>query len=124
MSVVPKTTVLVVDDDRDNAEILEAALDSYAFDITTAGSFVEAKQKLAALTFDALVTDYSLGDGTAVELLESLGPTRPKVAILVTGYGAPEDRARSRAAGFDAHLVKPINVKELEAALHAGLAAR
>lgn len=120
---MPKTTVLVVDDDQDNAEILEASLDPVAYDITLAGSCSEARDKLATSAYDALVTDYSLGDGNAVELLESLGPARPKVAILVTGYGAAEDRERSRAAGFDAHLVKPIDVKELETALRAGLGA-
>ena len=37
--------------------------------------------------------------------------------IAVTGYGQAEDRTRTRAAGFDVHLVKPVSIEELEAAL-------
>ena len=68
------------------------------------------------------MTDYSLGDGDAVELINTLGVRRPRVAVLVTGYGSPEDRARSRAAGFDTHLLKPVSFDELVRAIRAKLA--
>ena len=42
---------------------------------------------------------------------------RPRLAVLVTGHGSPEDVALSRAAGFDAHLVKPIDFRQLERTL-------
>ena len=116
-----KPTVLVLDDDEDNVQILEAALASSGFEVRMARSCAEARELLAAAPVDALVTDFSLGDGDALELIAELGPRRPKVAVLVTGYGSPEDQARSRAAGFDAHLVKPIALDELEAALRRGL---
>jgi CheY-like chemotaxis protein len=46
------------------------------------------------------------------------GGWRP-LLIALTGYGLPEDRARALEAGFDAHLVKPVDQAELEAALSA-----
>ena len=114
-------SVLVVDDDEDNVEILEAALVPYGFICTKARSSADAKELLTNQPFDALVSDFSLGDGDAIGLLEALGEGRPKVAILVTGYGSNEDRERSRAAGFDAHLVKPIDLAQLVGVLRGGL---
>jgi CheY-like chemotaxis protein len=110
-------TVVVVDDDEDNVVVLEVGLQTAGFDVKTARSVREALELLAAGQVDALVTDYSLGDGTALELLASLGAKRPRLAILVTGHGSPEDVALSRAAGFDAHLVKPIDLRQLERTL-------
>ena len=115
-------SVLIIDDDQDNVEILEAALVPYGFSCTKASSSADAKELLENQSFDAMVSDFSLGDGDAIELLETIGPARPKVAILVTGYGSNEDRARSKAAGFDAHLVKPIEMPKLIDALRKGLA--
>lgn len=118
-----KPSVLVLDDDDDNLQLLEAALSSRGFDVRTAASSAEARAALTERSVDALVTDFSLGDGNAVELLATLGDRRPRVAILVTGYGSPEDHARSSAAGFDAHLVKPVAFEELESALRKALVA-
>ena len=117
-----KPTVLVLDDDEDNVAVLEAALLTRGFDVRTAASSAEARALLSEHAVDALVTDFSLGDGDALELMVALGSRRPKISILVTGYGSPEDQERSRAAGFDAHLVKPIVLEHLEAALRRGLA--
>lgn len=114
---MPAPKVLLIDDDNDNLEILEAALVQHGFECTKAASSADAKEVLAKQSFDALVSDYSLGDGDAIELLASLGSARPRLAILVTGYGSDDDRARSKAAGFDEHLVKPIAFEKLVAAL-------
>lgn len=115
-------TVMVVDDDEDNALVLEAALQLAGFEVTVARSMHDARAVLAQTSVDVLVTDYSLGDGDAVELMASLGRRRPRVAILVTGYGSPEDHDRSHAAGFDAHLLKPVALEELERTIRQKLA--
>ncbi|MBX3192034.1 MAG: response regulator [Labilithrix sp.] len=109
-----RPTVLVLDDDEDSVLILEAALDASGFDVRVARSWREAREMLESTPTDALVTDLSLGDGDALELMASLGARRPRVAVLVTGFGGAEDRARSAEAGFDAHLVKPIALDQLE----------
>jgi CheY-like chemotaxis protein len=116
---MPGPTVVVVDDDEDNVIVLEVGLQSAGFEVKTARSVREALSLLESDHADALVTDYSLGDGTALELLASLGPKRPRLAILVTGHGTPEALAESRAAGFDAHLVKPIDLRQLQRTLLA-----
>lgn len=116
-----KSLVLVVDDDDDNANMLEAALELAGFAVRIAKSTHEAKAVLEQVPVDALVTDYSLGDGTAIDLLASIGVRRPRVAVLVTGHGSDADKERSAAAGFEAHLVKPIALKELQELLRAAL---
>ena len=114
-------TVMVVDDDEDNALVLQVALERAGFEVTVARSMHDAFSVLAAKVVDVLVTDFSLGDGDAVELITTLGARRPRVAVLVTGYGSREDRARSRAAGFDMHLVKPVSLDELVRGIRAKL---
>jgi CheY-like chemotaxis protein len=114
---------MVVDDDEDNALVLEAALELAGFQVTVARSLHDARAALAQTSVDVLVSDYSLGDGDAVELMRALGAKRPRVAVLVTGYGSPEDRERSEAAGFDAHLLKPVAFDELERTIRDKLAA-
>ncbi len=116
--------ILIVDDDEDNLDVLETALQSSGFDVLVARSCAEAKalflreEKLC----DALVTDFNLGDGTAFELLDQLGAKRPEIAILVTGFGSAEDRKASAAAGFRAHLVKPVTLDLLERTIHDAVA--
>ena len=117
-------TVLVLEDDEDNLVVLEAALEMSGFQVRTARSCAEAEAELARGRVDALVSDYSLGDGDAITWLGRLGDRRPKVALLLTGYGDPESRAASKAAGFDAHLLKPIAPADLQRHLRTALAAR
>ncbi len=123
MPSASKGVVLVVDDDEDNAHLLQLGLEHQGFRVEVASSLEEARRMLASCSFDAIVTDLSLGDGTALELLTALGGARPRVAILVTGHGGDEDRERSAAAGFDAHFVKPIELAALGRTLTAALVA-
>ena len=115
--------MLVLEDDEDNLLVLEAALEMQGFSVRSARSCAEAEAALAAGGVDALVSDYSLEDCNAVDWLKSLGTRRPRVALLVTGYGDSQSRAASRAAGFDAHLVKPVAPAELERRLRSALSA-
>lgn len=114
-------TVLVLEDDEDNLLVLEAALEMSGFAVKTARSCAEAEERLAEGGVDALVSDYSLTDCNAVDWLVRIGERRPKVALLLTGYGDAEARAASKAAGFDAHLLKPIAPSELERQLKNAL---
>ena len=116
-------TVLVLEDDEDNLLVLEAALEMSGFAVKTARSCAEAEERLAEGGVDALVSDYSLTDGNAVDWLGHIGDRRPRVALLLTGYGDAEARAASKKAGFAAHLVKPIAPSDLERQLKNALEA-
>lgn len=113
--------VLVVDDDCDHLLMLEALLDSAGYTVLTATSCAEGRALLNDRDVDALVADFSLGDGTASDLLRDLGDRRPRVALVLSGFDASEDVNRTLAAGFDAHLVKPTSIDVLRDALAEGL---
>jgi CheY-like chemotaxis protein len=70
-----------------------------------------------------LVTDLGLPDGSGIDLLSRLAPLRPGiVGIVLSGYGMEEDIQRSRAAGFSAHFVKPLNLSLLVEAIERAAA--
>lgn len=113
--------ILVVDDDCDHLLMLEALLDAAGYTVITATSCAEGRSLLMEREFDALVADYSLGDGTASDLLRELGDRRPRVALVLSGFDASEDVTRTLDAGFDAHLVKPTSIDVLRETLAEGL---
>lgn len=115
-----RPVVLVVDDDEDHVMMLEASFDAAGFAVLTAGSFAEASAKLRDEYVDAMVADLTLGDGSALDLLTGL-ERRPRVAVVLSGFDRPEDFDRARAAGFDAHLVKPTPFERLTTLINDGL---
>lgn len=116
-----RPVVLVVDDDADHGFMLETVLDAEGYDVRVATSRTRARELLEAAGIDVLVTDFALGDGNALELLKDLGARRPRFAIVVSGFDSPSDVDRSRRAGFDAHLGKPIPIDLLRKTIAAGL---
>ena len=101
--------------------MLDALLDAAGYTVITATSCAEGRAILLERPIDALVADYSLGDGTASDLLRGLGDRRPRVALVLSGFDASEDIARTLEAGFDAHLVKPTSIDLLRELLAEGL---
>jgi|GEM_PF-421570 len=117
--------VLVVDDNLDAAETLADALRFLGHEVTTAHDPETALEVAAAHPPEIAILDIGLPgmDGWALgALLRERTPAQPPHCIAVTGYGMESDRARSRAAGFVAHLVKPVDLERLGQIL-TGLAA-
>jgi len=113
--------ILLVDDNADAANILADALSLLGDEVLVAN---DAPQALAlAERFPATVALLDIGlpvmDG--YELAEQLrrvwGERRVRF-IAITGYGQESDKERARASGFDAHLTKPIELRELVSLLH------
>jgi DNA-binding response OmpR family regulator len=118
-----RPVVLVVDDDLDHATMLEVALEASGFEVVTAYSCRDAQEALSRRAVDAMVADLTLGDGTAIDVLQGAA-RRPRVSIVLTGMDSDEDVERTRAAGFSAHFVKPTSIDDLTDALREGLARR
>ncbi|MDB4998027.1 MAG: response regulator receiver protein [Myxococcaceae bacterium] len=117
-----RAVILVVDDDRDHLLMLEAVLDAMGYEVVTASSCGEGRAILENRAVDALVSDLSLGDGDALDLIAGLpGAQRPRVALVLSGFDASEDVDRTLHAGFDAHLVKPTAIGQLRDLLAEGL---
>ena len=108
----PSLRILVVDDNRDAADSLAMLLRTTGNDIRTAYDGLEAVQVASEFRPDVVLLDIGLPkiDGHEVAQRirkESWG--RQMCLMAVTGWSDETDRARSRAAGFDHHLVKPLD---------------
>lgn len=119
----PTLRVLVVeDDDVDQLAFRRAVrLSGLPYEITTASCLAEARVLLSTREFDALVTDYDLGDGTALDVLAAAGDT---TAIIVTGAGDQEKAVLGLKAGAADYLVKDPDrsyLAALPAAIEAAL---
>jgi DNA-binding response OmpR family regulator len=117
-------TLLVVDDDADAADILGRLLRRAGFTVVVAHDIAEARARLAEGDIQGLVTDLDLPDGTGHLLLDGGRPQGLSAALVLSGFHRQDDKDRTLAAGFDAHLVKPVDPKALVALLDRLLVVR
>jgi PAS domain S-box-containing protein len=106
--------VLLVEDHDDTAGILAALLESSGHCVARATDVASAIVATGRDQFDLLVSDLGLPDGSGLDLIRKLRASGSAIpAIAVSGYGQASDIAQSRAAGFQVHLVKPIEPTSL-----------
>jgi signal transduction histidine kinase/ActR/RegA family two-component response regulator len=116
-----KLRILVVDDNQDTAKSEALLLAQHGHHVEVAYDGVTAIEVAAAFRPDAVFLDIGLPriDGYEVaRRLRAMG-LAGEALIAVSGYGSPEDEQRSREAGFDRHLVKPVDHKVLVSVLDA-----
>jgi PAS domain S-box-containing protein len=109
-----KCRILLVEDNADTRQVMALALDSLRCTVTTAGTVAEALAAAERESFDLLISDIGLPDGSGLELMRELRGRHRLRGIALTGFGREQDIAKSRESGFDAHLVKPISIDALE----------
>ncbi|MEX3954129.1 ATP-binding protein [Paraburkholderia sp. EG287A] len=118
----PPRRVLIVDDNSDAALSLAQVLDSHDVRIATTGrqalEIVSAGFRPEIILLDLGLPDMS-GYDVARQLAERVSVERP-ILVALTGYGQPEERERTRHAGFAHHLVKPVPVEEVLRLVAAG----
>ena len=106
--------ILVVDDNDDTASLLAEYLTDLGHVTAVAHDGPSALVVAAQLHPDTAVLDIGLPGMDGYELGERLRRDHHELRMIaVTGYGEPGDRERSERAGFDAHLVKPIDLSGL-----------
>ena len=114
--------VLLVDDNRDSAESLAQLLRLFGHEVEQAYSGTEALATARGRRWDVVLLDIGMPDVSGYEVARQLR-AEPSLAdtmlVALTGYGSDDDRRHSRAAGFDGHLVKPIDFEHLERILVA-----
>ncbi len=114
--------ILVIDDDVALRELMALTLSKEGYDVTAAGGANEARSFINHSTFDLIVSDIYLGDGTAIELLEEIQHSGPETAvILVTAQGTIETATAAREAGVFDYLAKPFHVDQLVDCVTAAL---
>jgi CheY-like chemotaxis protein len=113
--------VLVVDDNVDAAAMLDMLLRSLGHETRVAHDGIEALRVAAEFHPDIALLDIGMPglDGYEVaRRLRALARERPLRIVAITGWGQDADRLRSREAGFDLHLVKPVDAQDLAQALN------
>jgi CheY-like chemotaxis protein len=108
--------VLVVDDSHDAAESLAMLLELEGHEIHTAHDGAEAVRTAERVRPDVVLMDIGLpivNGYEACRLIRTQAWGASMVMVALTGWGQEDDREQSRAAGFDLHLVKPVDHAEL-----------
>jgi PAS domain S-box-containing protein len=121
--------VLVVDDDADALEVMALILRQAGAEVVTAATAATALSALKSWRPDALLSDIGLPDHDGYDLIaqvraltEREGGRTPAAAL--TAYARPEDRARTLAAGFQTHISKPVEPRELVTVVRALVSRR
>ena len=111
--------ILLVDDHTDTCAVLQKLLAARGHRVTAAHDMRSALDKGEREHFDLLISDVGLPDGSGMELMTRLRATSRIPGIAMSGFGTSADMEKSLAAGFFEHLVKPVTMERLEAAIHA-----
>ena len=110
---LPPSRILFVEDDADTAEVFARLLEVRGFRVTVTCTAKSALDQARRLPFDLLLCDLQLPDGDGCELLLKLrGELGMDIlrAIAFSGYGNESMIERAKAAGFDAYMLKPVEI--------------
>jgi PAS domain S-box-containing protein len=109
--------VLLVEDHRDTRHVLSRLLTHFGHEVLTAENMHSAVKIIAEGDIDVILCDLGLPDGSGYELIAQARQKRPIKAVAITGFGTDEDIRRAKDAGFDFHLVKPVDLHDLQTVL-------
>jgi CheY-like chemotaxis protein len=115
--------ILIVDDHAESADALAECLDQLGHGVRACYGPAEALRVASLFSPDLVLLDIGLPDMDGYELGRRLraqaGPAQWLQLVAVSGYDQERDRERSRLAGFDSHLVKPIDVSRVHDVIEA-----
>jgi len=109
--------ILVVEDHGDTLQALSRLLTHFGHEISVAEGAQSAQEIIDSKEFDVVLCDIAQPDGNGYDLIAEAKRKRPVKAVAITGFGTEEDIRRGKEAGFDFHLVKPVDFHELRTVL-------
>ena len=130
-TVAPKATlgstqqalkILLVDDHHDTCAALEKLLVRRGHLVAVTHDVRSAMEAGVRNKFDLLISDIALPDGTGIDLMKQLSAICKIPGIAISGFGNNGDIEKSLQAGFSEHLIKPIKLDNLDAAIERALA--
>ncbi len=117
--------VLVVDDDRDNREIVAENISRWGYTVETAGSGEEAIRLFVANPHEVVVSDIRMGTASGLDVLKKVRATVPDaVVILMTGYAGSDTALDAYKAGAYEYVTKPFKYDELRRSIEKALEQR
>ena len=124
--VTARLRILLVEDDENTRTVLARLLRREGHEVEAVGTCTEANavahavKKRGARPFQAIISDLGLPDGSGLNLIREIKAQFPEVkAVAVSGYGTDDDIRKTAEAGFNHHLIKPIELQDLRRALAA-----
>jgi PAS domain S-box-containing protein len=109
-----RLTILLVEDHVDTAEVMAQLIHSLGHEVSVVGRVAEALAATQRASFDLIVSDVGLPDGTGLDFIKVFREHSDVPAVALTGFGTDEDVRRCIDAGFTSHLTKPVNFAQLE----------
>ncbi len=118
VELVRRMRILIVEDDDDTAAVLQDLLGQDGHSLDVVHSLRDAKSH-AREPWDVVISDLGLPDGSGLDVARHFESARPRPRLIaLSGYGSDADVSATTAAGFERHLVKPIDLGQLRRALH------
>ncbi len=105
--------VLVVDDEPEITRALRTILTGHGYQPTVAATAAEGLDLLDRRHPDVVLLDLMLPDGTGLDVMRHVRGRQKIRGIALSGFGQDDDLRRSREAGFEQHLTKPVNLQTL-----------
>ena len=109
--------ILLVDDHEDTCAALEKLLVRRGHLVAAVHNVRSAMEAAVRNKFDLLISDIALPDGSGIDLITQLRAISGIPGIAISGFGSNGDIERSVQAGFSEHLIKPVKLETLEAAI-------
>jgi DNA-binding response OmpR family regulator len=110
--------ILLVEDDPDAGPLLLRLLQRSGYDVTLATDLDHALRESSQNHFDLVISDLRLPDGSGIDLLRQIRARRQNVrGICLSGLGSDIDLQETKDAGFERHLVKPVDLAALRHAI-------
>jgi PAS domain S-box-containing protein len=106
--------ILYVEDHVDSADVLARLLRTLGYQVQTCGTVADAVRLAREQTFDLLLSDIGLPDGSGIDLIAQVRQHSSMPAIALTGFGMERDVESYRQAGFNNHIAKPVTFQKLE----------
>ncbi|MGF6238822.1 MULTISPECIES: hybrid sensor histidine kinase/response regulator [Paraburkholderia] len=107
-------TILLIEDHVDTAEVMAQLIRGLGHEVTVVGLVADALAATQSASFDLIVSDVGLPDGTGLDFIKAFREHSDVPAVALTGFGTDEDVRRCLGAGFSSHLTKPVNFGQLE----------
>jgi CheY-like chemotaxis protein len=109
--------ILVVEDHVDTLRVLARLLDHFGHEVSWADGARSALAIVESKELDVVLSDIGLPDGNGYQVIAQAKRKQPVKGVALTGFDKEEDIRRSKEAGFDFHLTKPVDFHELRTVL-------
>lgn len=114
--------ILIVEDQKDLAQLIEQSLISERYIVEHAASLSSAKEKIAMYDYDCILLDIMLGDGNGLDILQQLKDEGKSNKVIITSAkDSVDDKIKGLELGADDYLPKPFHLAELSARIRSVL---